>query len=268
MRETKINSRFTRPQWISIFGAVILFCILYFGFSTKSPEQKKTELVRAQNFEVTSVQNLLNEAGERLSAEDRAVLHALEAELNGAADDSLKMSVYESLSGFWFDQKEYAIAGHFAEEIAQMLNTGEAWGIAGTTYALALQREQGDERRNFSFNKAVNAFESAISLDPENVSHQLNLALCYTELPPQENPMQGIQMLLKLQEDQPEYIGVKFALARLAIKTGQYERALERLEQASAIDPDDRRIPCLKAEVYRAMGNTAEAEKNEFDCLN
>lgn len=268
MRETRINSQFSRSQWISVIGAFVLFCILYFGFSTKSPEQKKTELVRAQNFEVTSIQNLLNEAGERLNTEDRAVLHALEAELNGETNDSIRMSVFESLSGFWFGQKEYAISGHYAEQIAELLNTGEAWGIAGTTYALAIQREQGDERRNFSFQKAVNAFESAISLDPENVSHQLNLALCYTELPPQDNPMRGIQMLLKLQEDHPDYIGVKIALARLAIKTGQYERALERLDQAGAIDPNDRRIPCLRAEVYRAMGNSAEAEKYEFDCLN
>ncbi len=249
MTETTIKSRFTKTHWFTIGGSVALFMILYFGFSTKSPEHQQVEMVRSQNIEATSIQNLLNEAGGKLKAEDRAVVHALESELNDVSEDSLRIGLYESLSAFWYDQGEFAIAGHYAELIARLINSAEAWGIAGTTFAVALQREMGAERRNYSFQKAVDAFESAISLDPDNISHKINLALCYTEMPPEDDPMRGVQMMLKLQEDHPEYGGIKIALARLAIKTGQYERAIERLEQARQLDPRDRRVPCLLAEV-------------------
>lgn len=268
MMATTTKHGLSKGQWIVIGSAAALFLLLYFGFSTKSPEHKKLEGVRSQNMEATSIQNLLNEAGKELKQEAMAVLHALEADLRTVEDDSARVPVYEALSRFWYEQEEYSIAGHYAEQIAEILETEESWSIAGTTHALAIQMEQSDERRNYSFKKAVNAFESAISLQPDNPAHQLNLALCYTEIPPEDNPMKGIQMLLQLQESNPEYVGVKIALARLAIRTGQYERALERLTQAQEIDPTDTRIPCLMSEVHKALGNSAEAEKYEFDCLN
>lgn len=268
MKMANKKSSLSGLQWISIGVSIALFLVLYFGFSTKSPEQKKVEMVRSQNLEATSIMNLLNEAGDRLSEESAAVLHSLEADLRDTDTDSLKVPIYEAMSRFWYQQGEYAIAGHYAEKIAEILQSEQSWSIAGTTHALALQKETEEDKRNYSFQRAVNAFESAISINPGNVQHKLNLALCYTEIPPQDNPMRGIQMLLQLQDENPEYAGVKIALARLAIKTGQYEKALERLTQAREIDPSDKRIPCLLSEVYRMLGNEEEAAKNEFDCLN
>lgn len=265
---TKISATTTRVQWISIGAAIVLLLVLYFGFSTKSPEHKQIELVRSQNIESTSIQNLLNEAGKELSPEASNLLHAMEAEMQAAGEsDSARLEHYKAMSSFWYEQGKYPIAGHFAEKVAQVLQTAEAWSIAGTTHAATLQRDENEERRNFSLKRAVNAFESAISLQPDNPQHQLNLALCYAEMPPADNPMKGIQMLLKLQEEQPEYIGAKIALVRLAIKTAQYERALERLNQASDIDPDDPRLPCLYFQVHQALGNAEEAAKYEIDCL-
>ena len=78
---TKISATTSRVQWISIGAAVVLLLVLYFGFPTKSPEHKQIELVRSQNIESTSIQNLLNEAGKELSPEASNLLHAMEAEM-------------------------------------------------------------------------------------------------------------------------------------------------------------------------------------------
>jgi cytochrome c-type biogenesis protein CcmH/NrfG len=82
----------------------------------------------------------------------------------------------------------------------------------------------------FCNQRAVQAFENAISLNPDNASHRLNLALTYTEMPPEDNPMKGILLLRELQEQYPENTQVLNALGRLAIQTGQYARAVERLD--------------------------------------
>jgi Flp pilus assembly protein TadD len=50
-------------------------------------------------------------------------------------------------------------------------------------------------------------------------------------------------------------------LARLAVQTGQYERALTRIEQALKLDPTDSRIACLAIEIYTALQKSAEAQK-------
>jgi tetratricopeptide (TPR) repeat protein len=254
-------------HWISIGAALLLALVLYFGFSTKAPEQKKLESLRVQNFEQTGIQNLLNEAGDKIDDEAKAVLHALEDEVRKSDSDTAKLPVYEELSSFWYSAGEYAIAGHYAELIAEVVNTEEAWSITGTTFAVALQRASEESTRNFSFKRAVNAFENAISIRPDNPQHKINLALCYTELPPGDNPMKGVQMLLQLQEEYPEYVGTKIALARLAIKTGQMEKAVERLQQARELDPNDKRVACLLADVLNEMGRSEEAATYEIDCL-
>ena len=80
--------------------------------------------------------------------------------------------------------------------------------------------------------KPLSAFEKAISLNPGNVDHKINKALCFVELPDEGNPMQGILQLRELNQKHPDNVNVMVQLARLALKTNQLERAKERLQQA------------------------------------
>lgn len=256
----------TKLQLIVVSSAVVLFGILYFGFDTKPREHAKIEQNRAQNAESTNVSSLIMEARDELRPEASATLLALERQLKQVEADSLKVGIYQQISSTWYAEGHPAIAGFYAEQLAEIVDTEEAWSIAGTTYSIGLNNTTEDKLRTYCFGRAVKAFENAISINPLNVDHKINLALCYIEVPPAGNPMKGILMLRELNEKYPENVPVLNNLGRLAIQTGQFERAITRLLKAVELDAENLAANCLLAQAYEGLGKTAEASVYKDKC--
>jgi Flp pilus assembly protein TadD len=247
-------------HYLAIAATLLIFLVLYFGCETKPPGHQQVERSRAVRTEAVNVGNLIRKAHTELPPDQEATLVTLEDELQRAASDSARIALQKRLSGFWYGNGQLAIAGHYAQQVAEQDGSEEAWSIAGTTFAICVQQSTSADVKAFCNQRAVQAFENAISLNPDNASHRLNLALTYTELPPEDNPMKGILLLRELQQQYPENTQVLNALGRLAIQTGQYARAVERLEQALAIEPDNRNTICLLAQAHEAQGNAAAAK--------
>ncbi|MEO5906670.1 MAG: hypothetical protein ABIQ11_08090 [Saprospiraceae bacterium] len=112
----------------------------------------------------------------------------------------------------------------------------------------------------------MEAFENAISIEPKIIEHRINQALSYIEVPDQAQPMKGVQMLAGLATNFPDSPLPPFHLARLAVRTGQMERAVERIEQALKIDSTNSKIACLAIEIYAATNKPEEARKLEQRC--
>ena len=100
--------------------------------------------------------------------------------------------------------------------------------------------------------------ENAISFDPDNLDHQINLALCYVEKPLEDNPMKGIMMLLELNKANPENISVLLQLGKLALQTNQIDRAIARFETVLEYDAENNQAHCFLADIYR-QNNTDKA---------
>lgn len=255
-----------KTQWVSVTLTLGLILLLYFGFDTKPKTQEAIEKSRAFMTESTDIQVLEKDAKAEIGISNLGEILRLEEQLQEALTDSIKVDLYKSLSGAWYDQKQYAIAGYYAQQVAEILQTEESWSIAGTTYTISLQRSEKEKARDFSARRSVQSFESAISVNPENTAHQVNLALVYTLQPPAENPMKGIQMLLGLNKEQPENVLVLVNLGRLAIQTGQLDRAEERLLKVVELEPDNQGANCLLVKVYQEKGETDRAKAFDERC--
>jgi tetratricopeptide (TPR) repeat protein len=255
-----------RLQIAVLASALGLFLLLYFTCSTTPPEQEAIEKSRALMIESTDIQSLLGDAKSRLDTRGTAEILSLEADLEKAAGDTARAEAYKALSGKWYQLGEAALAGYYAEEVANLENTGQAWGLAGTTYVLCAQQADQDKTRQFCSSRALKAFENAISLEPETVSHRINLALAFTDSPPADNPMKGILMLRELDTQYPDNPSVLFHLGRLAVQTGQWDRAVERLSRSVELNPDNRAAWCLLAQAYEETGNQAKAAECSRRC--
>jgi tetratricopeptide (TPR) repeat protein len=256
----------TKLQYLVVGSAVALFLVLYLACETKPPKQSLVEKSRLAQAELIDINDLIRQAHDQLPPTQLGTLQVLEQELSTAESDTGKVSILQRLSGQWYNSNQAAIAGYYAEEAAQLSNTEEAWSITGTTYSICVQREEDSQVRAYCNQHAVSAYQNAISLNPEEVSHKVNLALAYTELPPENEPMKGVLMLRELQEQYPQNVSVLNTLARLGIKTGQFDRALQRLEQAQAIDPDNTNTICLLSQAYAGLGNTEQAAAFAEQC--
>ena len=243
-----------RTQTYYIIGAVILVAVLYFGFDTTPSSQEALEKSRALNTQEFDIRSLEKEAQPDLQEDEVAYLETLHAQLNHVSQDTQKLRLQKNLSGFWFGLRKPLIAGLYAKEAASIENTAQAWSIAGTTFAAALQdKELPEKQRAFGRDQAVDAFEKAISIEPKVIEHRINQALCYIEAPLQDTPMKGIQMLAGLATTYPESPLPPYHLARLAMQTGQTERAAERIQQAIQLEPANQKIACLAVAIYTAL---------------
>ena len=257
----------TRDQWIAVGLSSLLFLVLYFGFDIKPKSQKQLEKTRAVNIEATSIENLIKEARIKLGAK-YGLIEALHLELNESKNDSLKVEKLKQLSGKWYELGFAAISGYYAEEIARINEDADSWSIAGTSYLLAIQQSEEVKVQTWSLQRSVKAFEAAISMEPQNINHQINLALAYVEMPPADNPMKGILMLRQLDETFPDNVKILSQLGRLSISTNQLDNALKRLKRAEELDPENKSVICLLAITYEKKGDSVLADKYNSKCVN
>jgi len=258
-----------KNQILLLVGGVLLFLILYFGFDIIPQKAKDLEKSRSLNIESTGVNNLLKDAMATLDAQQKSIIEAINLDVEKSSKDTTALiERIKSLSGTWYEFGFPAISGSYAEDIANMLKTDESWSIAGTTYAICVKNSEDPKVKDFCSKRAVKAFEKAISIAPEIIEHRINLAICYVDNPVQDNPMQGILMLRELNTNNPKNVAVLNQLGKLAIQTNQNERALERLETAIGLEPENQTTICLLATAYKNIGNTAKADEYSNKCVN
>lgn len=257
-----------RPQWIIMGIALSLVALMYFGCPTQAPEMVQVAASRSLEVEATSPQALMRAARPNLTPIVKATLGGLEDELRGIEDDASKVKVYEQLAGEWYRAGYPSVSGHYAQLIAEQLDTvASAWSTAGTTFSICIQKSEEEKERTFCTQRSIKAYQAAISLQPTELDNRLNLALTHTYNPPADNPMKGILMLRELEKQFPEDARVLVTLAQLAIKTNQFERAGERLSKAVEIDPTNAEAFCLLGRVQETLGNKEAAAANAQKCL-
>lgn len=254
-----------KAQIWALLAASALFFGLYFGFDTRPGKHKSIEKSRAIQGEQTGFDGLLEKARANLAGEHANTLRALEAKVDAAPNEKEKIETLKDISAFWFDKKQLPVAGGYAEQAAALEQSDSSWSVAGGTFFTALVSAQDPAVRDYCAKHAVSAFESAASLAPEKVEHRVNLALVWAENPNPENPMQAVMMLRELESKHPENPSVYNALGRLAIKTGQWQRAVDRLEKSWSLNKNNPNTPCLLARAYEGLGNTTKS--TEFAAL-
>ncbi len=256
-----------RPQWIAVAVAVAAFAILYWGLEHRPPELRTSQVSADQTLAATSAQVLIKEALPQLDARTEAEIHGFSKMLEAANSTRRRVEVLEDLSGTWYRAGHAAIAGYYAEQIAELQPSDTTWGIAATTYSLCLRSDTlSAKQKAYCQEHAVVAYENAISLAPANTTHKVNLALHFTDNPPADNPMRGIRMLLDMNAENPDDVAVLVQLGRLALQTNQNEKAIGRLQRAVALQPDNAAAHCLLAEAAHRTGEAELAATSDRAC--
>lgn len=249
-----------RTQCIAAVATALLVLLTYWGCPVRAP--KAGMELKSAPVAATGLETLIRAARDELSATEIATLANLEERLELAenSDTEAIRPLLENLAGEWFGAGQPAISGVYARRIAEESEQATDWNIAATTFSLCLQREDTDDKtRQFCADQAEEAYQSAISLDPDNVDARINLAVSYTDYPPKDNPMKGIQMLVQLEKDNPGNARANITLAQLAIRTNQLDRAAVRFEKAVVAEPDNPDAVCPLAQVYEKLGQNDKA---------
>jgi len=253
-----------RQQWIAVTAAAALFLALYFGCDTKINELPQMKPAADTNQSVAiNVQSLIATAKTALNPTQSAQINTLDEKVSTAHGKIEKIAALKEMSGAWHLIGKDDIAATYAQQVAEAENTDTAWSVAGGNYFLALQATTDKPLRDFWSEKAVNAFQKAAALNPNSVEHKINEALVDVENPPQGAPMTAVLLLQDLERKNPTNMAVPIQLARLAMKTGQFDRAIARLEKVLQREPDNKRAICLLADAYEKTGSEKAALFNQ-----
>lgn len=232
---------FSKLQISVILGSFFLLFSLVImnlcGFTV--PSTKKGETQKDEPQALLTEEIVLEQARNKLDSTQLAWLADLEREKAQASSIDKEAEVLKLISRTWFENGYYLVSGYYARKVAELVQTGQAWGIAGTTYGAAFNASQNPEEKKLAAQQSVLALAKARELEPDTLQHAINEGLMYLELSTVDAtvmPMKGVQLLQQLDTQFPDNVMVNMTLGRLsATRSGDLAKAKPRFEKVLAI---------------------------------
>lgn len=253
---------------VVLIGASLLLLafILLDAFGYTVPNTKKGQPTPDEPMSVLTEEIVLAEARAELDSSQTAFLTALDQEKAQADNIAQEAEVLKLISRTWYEYGNYLISGYYAKKVAELLQTGEAWSIAGTTYGAAFSRAQKNDQKKLAAQQSIEALAQASSLEPDSIQHRLNEGLMYIELSTVDAsvmPMKGVGMLQALAQEHPDDVRILMTLGRLsANRSGDLAKAKPRFERVLEIAQDESVERGIQLEAHFFLADVYKQEEN------
>jgi tetratricopeptide (TPR) repeat protein len=102
-------------------------------------------------------------------------------------------------------------------------------------------------------------FERSLKINPSNDSAKVGLGASYLFGGISDSPMEGLLKIREVAEKDSNNVFAQMMLGKGSLLSGQYDRAIDRFEKVTRIDPSNLDAILLLAEVYERTGKKPEA---------
>ena len=157
------------------------------------------------------------------------------------------------------------ISAYYLSEAAKLDKSEKNLTFAAQLILNNLRAEQDEAKLKWKTATAVALFEKAIELNPENDDLKVGLGSCYIfgkgRAGGPEETMKGIQQLLSVVRKDSNNMKAHMMLGVGGFVSGQYDKAIERLQKVIKAQPDNIEAVAFLADAYAAKGDKAEAIK-------
>jgi tetratricopeptide (TPR) repeat protein len=180
----------------------------------------------------------------------------IRAEYQAGTGNKKNVIFADSLINLYAKAGKFDSAAWFAEEASTFLNTTESWIKAGDNYYQAYTFALDQTKQNYLAGKVQRFYSKVLKAQPRNLEVKTKMAMTYLT---SSNPMQGITMLREVLEEDPKNELALFNLGMLSIQSGQYDKAVERLEELLAINPSHTQGQLLLGIALQGKGEKVKA---------
>lgn len=231
----------SKLQIVVVSGAALFLLLLVvlnlMGYTV--PTTKKGQPTADDPADFLTEEIVLADARNALDSSQTVWLTYLDQEKAQAATIKEEAEVLKLISRTWYENGNYLVSGYYAKKVAELLQTGDAWSIAGTTYATAFNTGKKNDIKKLAAQKSVEALGYAKAMQPDSLQHHINEGLMYLELSTVDAtvmPMKGVHLLQQLDRDFPNNVRVNMTLGRLsATRSGDLAKAKPRFEKVLEI---------------------------------
>jgi tetratricopeptide (TPR) repeat protein len=250
-----------KPQWITIAIAVLLTAVI-FKFAQTTPGKKA--IVAADNQQHAendghdhgpasnfSIDTVLLQAKKTLKQDQLIRLNNLENSITRGDVKAQQLNVYHQLSHFWKDSagifEPYA---WYEAEGARLENSEKSLTFAARLFLDELQNDQLDGRRLWKALQAKDLFERSLKINPENDSAKVGLGACYLFGNITSSPMEGIAKIREVVQKDSTNVYAQLTLAKGSLLSGQFDKAISRLETVLKLQPGNVESLLMMADLY------------------
>ena len=209
-----------------------------------------------------SFDSILLVAKKELKPEQVAYLNKLEQSIVETKQKPAQLQAYHQLSHFWGDSigifQPYA---WYAAEAARLENSEKTLTFAARLFLENMQREQDPRFRQWEALQAKDLFERSLIINPGNDSAKVGIGACYLFGNISAAPMEGILKIREVVERDSTNLYAQLMLVQGSIYSGQYDKALSRLETVIRLQPSNIEAILMTAEIYERTAKKSEAVK-------
>ncbi len=245
--------------------AVSIGCIalLYLGGKTIPPAKKDSNpdisggIVSTHVHVSISFDSLLQSARQAVTVHALEQIATVEKEIASAADSPAMVPAFTRIARIWQEHKQFPVAAYYYAKAAKLENSEKSLNFAGQFFLQLVQHTHSHDMQVWVAQQAIDCFRQSLLVNPDNDTTKLALAAGYIE--GTHETMEGVQVLLGITREKPAHIPANLMLGRLAVQSGQYDKAIERFETILSQEPGNTEALYFMAEAYKGKGNKDKA---------
>jgi len=250
-------------QYIIIGSVVVLMGVLL-SLDIKGlvkPEEDSSEMQAGQAGAIAGSSTSVTVASVTLVAKQNvnaslvADIEKLENKIKDASESEVA-ELQKELALKWDDVNQPAPAAFAYEAVAEKQSNYENWLKAGAKFTEGYQNFPDTTALQGLVQKAIHAYTKALELNNESLDAKTGLGIAYVT--GTQNPMQGIQLLLEVVKKEPKNLGANMNLGLFSMKSGQFEKAVDRFKTVIEINQNPEAYFYL-ATSYENLGMKKEA---------
>jgi tetratricopeptide (TPR) repeat protein len=249
-------------------GLLLLTLLLVFG---KIDTQKQAPVAATEHaghddeppFSITAYET---SSKQKLSPTQSALVAAIENSVSRGAVKDQQVKAYQQLAQFWRDSvHNHELYVFYLSKASKLVNSEKNLTFAARQILEELRREEEAELRGWKAEQAIELYNAAINLAPDNDSLKVEMASCYVfgkgmAGDPQQT-MAGIQQLLQVVKRDSMNMQAQLVLGIGGVVSTQYDKAITRLQTVLKNEPGNFEAMSWLADAYAAKGDKANAIK-------
>jgi hypothetical protein len=261
-----------KVHYITAAVAVAGIGLLYWLGDTTPPPPKPGSQQMAQmqgdgahaSHATASTDSILQASRAQLPQHAAAEIDNIEKEIRAMGDSSRMAPAFTKLAKAWQQHKQLPAAAYYHALAAKLDNSEKNLNFAGQFFLDLVHQASSESVKMWEAEQAVACFQRSLELNPNNDTTKMALAAAYIE--GVGETMQGVQLLLGITREKPDNIPANLMLGRLAIQSGQHDKAIMRYETVLKQEPKNTEALYFLAEAYKGKGNKEKAIELLEDC--
>jgi len=247
----------------TLIGLALVILLFKFG-TTVAPKTKSQTPAAPSTAKTFDIHQFIDEQKKHLSAAQIIDLGKLENSVTRGDVNSQLVIANTRLANFWKDTiRSFEPYVYYLSEAAKLDKSEKNLTFAAQLILDNLRAEQDEAKLNWKTEQAIALFEKAIELYPNNDDLKVGLGSCYVlgkgRVGGPQETMKGIQQLLSVVRKDSNNMKAQMMLGVGGYVSGQYDKAIERLQKVIKAQPDNVEAVAFLADTYAAKGDKKEA---------